>query len=129
MIGTDLKVLVVDQMATAVHSVSERLREVGFSQIDQAHDGQVALDWIAQGDYGLVVSEWELRRLTGLDLLKAVRSDPRTRDLPFVLMTDAVQVDKVIAARHAGVSGYLVKPFSESLLKQKLDGILDARMA
>ena len=106
-----------------------RLREVGFSQIDHAHDGQVALDRITHGDYGLVVSDWALKSVNGLELLKAVRADPRTRSLPFVLMTDQIEIDMVIAARQAGVSGYLVKPFSEDLLKQKLTTILDQSLS
>ena len=128
MIKPDCKVLVVDQMATSRHAICQRLREMGFIEIDQVHNDSQALELIQGGRYGLVLSEWELSALTGLELLKAVRADPQTRNLPFVLMTDQVQVDKVIAARQAGVSGYLVKPFSIQVLKQKLTGVFDGRM-
>lgn len=128
MIKPDCKVLVVDQMATSRHSVCQSLREIGFLEIDQTHDASLALDLIHQDRYDLVLSDWDLAALTGLDLLKAVRANPETRSLPFVLMTQQVQVDKVIAARQAGVSGYLVKPFSISVLKQKLVGVFEGRM-
>lgn len=124
MIDPHLKVLVVDPLRTATRSVADQLREIGFLYVDQAHNGIVARERLKHDHYGLVLSEWEIDTISGLDLLKIVRADPRTKGLPFLLMTDLVQVDRVIVARQAGVSGYLVKPFSEALLKQKLMTIL-----
>jgi two-component system chemotaxis response regulator CheY len=123
-IDPHLKVLVVDPLRTATRSVADQLREIGFLYVDQAHNGIVARERLKHDHYGLVLSEWEIDTISGLDLLKIVRADPRTKGLPFLLMTDLVQVDRVIVARQAGVSGYLVKPFSEALLKQKLMTIL-----
>lgn len=124
MIELGLKVLIVDPMATTTRSVADQFREVGFRQVDQVHNGQSAQEYLVRDDYGLVLAEWELGRVSGLDLLKSVRSNPRTKNLPFMLMTAEVDVDRVIAARQAGVSGYLVKPFSEKLLKQKLIALI-----
>ena len=124
MIESHLKVLVVDPLRTATRSVADQLREIGFLYVDQAHNGIVARERLKHDHYGLVLAEWEIDTISGLDLLKIVRAEPRTKTLPFLLMTDLVLVDRVIVARQAGVSGYLVKPFSEALLKQKLITIL-----
>ncbi len=124
MVDRGMRVLVVDEMTTMARSIARLLGELGFVNIDEIHDCRDAMRLLAVRRYGLVLSDWEMSPVTGFELLRTVRADPAMKSLPFILVTSEVRVEKVIAARQAGVSGYLVKPFSDALLKQKLVGIL-----
>lgn len=119
-----MNVLVVDDYRTMIRIVRGLLEQLGFRNIDDAADGAQALEKIQQGDYGLILSDWNMAPMTGYDLLKAVRADPRTRDIPFVMVTAEAKAENVVAARQAGVNNYIIKPFTLAVLKQKLTTVL-----
>lgn len=115
-----MNVLVVDDYKTMTRIVRGLMQQLGFTSIDDAADGQAALAKIRSKDYGLILSDWNMAPMSGYDLLKAVRADPRTKDVPFVMVTAEVKTENVIAARQAGVNNYIIKPFTLAVLKQKL---------
>lgn len=119
-----MKILVVDDYKTMVRIVRGLLNQLGFHNVDEATDGPTALSMIGANGYGLVLSDWNMAPMTGFELLKAVRADPKTRALPFVLVTAEAKVENVIAARQAGVNSYIIKPFTHAVLKQKLTAVL-----
>lgn len=119
-----MNVLVVDDYRTMIRIVRGLLEQLGFKNIDDAADGAQALEKIRHGDYGLILSDWNMAPMTGYDLLKAVRADPRTRAIPFVMVTAEAKAENVVAARQAGVNNYIIKPFTLAVLKQKLTAVL-----
>lgn len=100
------------------------LHQLGFSNVDEATDGQSAYAMIAGRQYGLVISDWNMQPMTGLDLLKRVRSEPKTAKLPFIMVTAEAKAENVVAARQAGVNNYIIKPFTQAVLKQKMVAVL-----
>lgn len=123
-VDKSMNVLVVDDYKTMVRIVRGLLEQLGFKNIDDAIDGVTALQKIQQNDYGLILSDWNMTPMTGYDLLKAVRADPRTRTTPFVMITAEAKTENVVAARQAGVNNYIIKPFTLAVLKQKLTTVL-----
>ncbi len=119
-----MNVLVVDDYKTMVRIVRSLLQQLGFVNIEDAPDGAVALDMIKKKKYGLVLSDWNMGVMTGYDLLRNVRADPDTADLPFVMVTAEAKIENVVAARKAGVSSYIIKPFTLAVLKQKLSAVI-----
>jgi two-component system chemotaxis response regulator CheY len=123
-VDLDMPVLVVDDFPTMVRIISKLLRQLGFSNIDSAADGSQAFQLMNQRDYGLVISDWNMEPVTGLDLVKAVRSDEKLSDTPFIMVTAESKPENVIVAKLAGVNSYIVKPFNADTLKMKLSGVL-----
>jgi len=123
-VDKSMSVLVVDDYKTMVRIVRGLLEQLGFKNIDDAIDGTTALQKIQQNDYGLILSDWNMAPMTGYELLKAVRADPRTRTTPFVMITAEAKTENVVAARQAGVNNYIIKPFTLAVLKQKLTTVL-----
>lgn len=123
-VDKSMNVLVVDDYKTMIRIVRGLLEQLGFRNIDEALDGGSALEKIQQNNYGLILSDWNMTPMTGFDLLKAVRADPRTRNTPFVMVTAEAKTENVVAARQAGVNNYIIKPFTLSVLKQKLTTVL-----
>lgn len=123
-VDMDMRVLVVDDYKTMTRIVRGLLQQLGFTNIDDCADGVAALDKIRSGKYGLVMSDWNMQPMTGFELLKAVRADEQMRDLKFVMVTAEARAENVVAARKAGVDGYIVKPFNVAVLKQKLGAVL-----
>ena len=121
-----ISVLVVDDFTTMVRIVRNILRHLDFTDIDEASSGTEALTKMRRKHYGLVISDWNMEPMTGIELLREVRSDPALCKIPFILVTSESKKDKVIAAKQAGVTGYIVKPFSPQILKAKLDAALAA---
>lgn len=119
-VDKSMNVLVVDDYKTMVRIVRGLLEQLGFRNIDEAADGPSALERIRSKDYGLILSDWNMAPMTGYELLKLVRADPRTKATPFVMVTAEAKTENVIAARQAGVSNYIIKPFTLAVLKQKL---------
>jgi two-component system, chemotaxis family, chemotaxis protein CheY len=119
-----MPVLVVDDYATMIRIVSNLLRQLGFSNIDTAMDGETALERMNARRYGLVLSDWNMEPMTGLDLVKAVRNDQTLNDTPFIMVTAESKPENVITAKLAGVDSYIVKPFNAETLKRKLSGVL-----
>lgn len=123
-VDKSMNVLVVDDYKTMVRIVRGLLEQLGFRNIDDASDGAAALEKIRETDYGLILSDWNMAPMTGYELLKAVRADPRTQSVPFVMITAEAKTDNVVAARKAGVNNYIIKPFTLAALKQKLTAVL-----
>lgn len=119
-VDKSMNVLVVDDYKTMVRIVRGLLEQLGFRNIDDAADGQAALEKVQAGNYGLILSDWNMAPMTGYDFLKAVRADPRTANTPFVMVTAEMKTENVVMARQAGVSNYIIKPFTLAVLKQKL---------
>jgi two-component system chemotaxis response regulator CheY len=119
-----MNVLVVDDYKSMVRIVRGLLNQLGFQNVDEALDGPTALALIRSKTYGLVLSDWNMQPMTGLELLKEVRAEERTRSLPFVMVTAEAKAENVVAARQAGVNNYVIKPFTLAVLKQKLTTVL-----
>jgi two-component system chemotaxis response regulator CheY len=125
-VDVSMPILVVDDYKTMIRIISNLLRQLGFHNIDEATDGGRALSLMRGRSYGLVISDWNMEPMTGLDLLKEVRSDSKLKDTPFIMVTAESKTDNVITAKAAGVSNYIVKPFNAETLKSKLTTVLGA---
>jgi len=119
-----MNVLVVDDYKSMVRIVRGMLNQLGFVNVDDAPDGAAAMALLKEKDYGLVLSDWNMQPVTGLELLKQVRAEERTKKTPFVMVTAEAKVENVIAARQAGVNNYVIKPFTLAVLKQKLTSVV-----
>ncbi len=125
MLDLSLKVLVVDDFSTMRRIVKNLLKQIGYSDIEEAEDGVQALSKLQNGGFGLVVSDWNMPNMDGLDMLKAIRHDAAIKDMPVLMVTAEAEKEKVITAIQAGVNNYVVKPFTGEILKEKLDKIFD----
>ncbi len=123
MFNFKIKVLVVDDFPTMRRIVKNLLKQLGFENIEEAENGEDALRKLRSGDYGLVVSDWNMPVMEGIELLKHIRSDPQLKDIPFLMVTAEAEKEKVIEAIKAGVDNYIVKPFTGEVLKEKLEKI------
>ncbi|MFK0298336.1 response regulator [Brevundimonas sp. NPDC090276] len=119
-----MNVLVVDDYKSMVRIVRGMLNQLGFVNVDDAPDGAAAMALLKEKSYGLVLSDWNMQPVTGLELLKQVRAEERTKATPFVMVTAEAKVENVIAARQAGVNNYVIKPFTLAVLKQKLTSVI-----
>ena len=122
-VDTTMKVLVVDDFATMRRIVKGVLKQLGFSDIIEAENGSSALDELKKEKVGLIVSDWNMPKMTGLDLLKAVRGDERLKSIPFIMVTAEGQKENVLEAVKAGVSNYIVKPFTPETFNEKLQKV------
>jgi two-component system chemotaxis response regulator CheY len=118
-----LPILVVDDYGTMVRIMRNLLKQIGFEDIDTASGGATALELLQSRKYGLIISDWNMEPMSGLELLQKVRSDPATSAVPFMMITAESKTENVLAARRAGVTTYLEKPFSALKLKGKIDQI------
>jgi len=118
-----MPVLIVDDYSTMVCIIRNLLKQVGFRDIDDASDGSQALAKMRERKYGLVISDWNMEPMTGYDLLKEARQDPELTTTPFIMVTAESKTENVIAAKRAGVSNYIVKPFNAQTLKSKIDAV------
>ncbi len=126
MAGVDknMSILIVDDYKTMLRIIRNLLKQLGFNSVDEAIDGSSALTKLRDKDFGLVISDWNMEPMSGLQLLKEVRSDVKLKELPFIMITAESKSENVIAAKEAGVSNYLVKPFNAATLKGKLTTVL-----
>lgn len=120
-----IKILVVDDFSTMRRIVKNILKQLGYENIEEAEDGVQAYNKLKSGNFGFVVADWNMPNMDGLELLKKVRSDPELKGLPFLMVTAEAEKDKVIEAIKAGVSNYIVKPFTAEVLKEKMDRIFE----
>ncbi len=121
-----MPILIVDDYKTMLRIVRNILKHVGFENVDEAADGGEAFNKMKEKQYGLVISDWNMEPVTGLDLLKQLRADGNMKSTPFIMITAESKTENVIAAKEAGVSNYIVKPFNAETLKQKLTAVLGA---
>jgi two-component system, chemotaxis family, chemotaxis protein CheY len=120
----DLTVLVVDDFSTMRRIVRNILRELDFKDILEADDGSSAVEILKTQKVDLIVSDWNMPKMTGLELLKFVRSNPQTKDLPFLMVTAEAQKENIVEAVKARVSNYIIKPFTAITLSEKLAKII-----
>ena len=118
-----MPILVVDDYATMIRILRNLLKQIGFDNIDDASDGSSALVKMHGKKYGLVISDWNMEPMTGYDLLKEVRANPELSQIPFIMITAESKTENVIAAKKAGVSNYIVKPFNAATLKTKMEAV------
>ena len=119
----NMKVLVVDDFATMRRIIKNILIQLGYKNIIEADDGTTALDVLKQTKINMIISDWNMPKMTGLDLLKAVRADAGMSDIPFIMVTAEAQQDNIIMAVKAKVSQYIVKPFTAETLGEKISKI------
>ena len=124
-VDKNMRVLIVDDYKTMLRIIRNLLKQLGFNNIDEAIDGSSALAMLRSGNtYGLVISDWNMEPMTGLQLLREVRADAHLKSLPFIMVTAESKTENVIAAKEAGVSNYIVKPFNAETLKTKMSSVL-----
>ena len=124
-----MPILIVEAYQTMVRSIRNLLKQIGFENIDEASNGAEALAKLRARPYGLVISDWTMSPMTGFELLQAMRSDPALQATPLIMVTAESKTDNVVAARKAGVSGYIVKPFNAATLKSMIDSAFLSRAA
>lgn len=120
----DIQVLIADDFATMRRIVKNALKAIGFNNIKEADDGKKALSLLKKEPVGLILSDWNMPNMSGLELLKAVRSDDKLKDIPFIMVTAEGQKDNVVEAVKMGVSNYLMKPFTPESIREKVEKVL-----
>ena len=120
---TSMTILTVDDFSTMRRIVRNLLRELGYENILEADDGTTALDVLKEQKVDFIISDWNMPQMTGLELLKTVRADSNWKDIPVLLVTAESLKENVVEAVKAGVNGYIVKPFTSEILKEKIDSI------
>lgn len=125
MVDKNIKILVVDDFPTMRRIVRNLLKELEFVNVDEAEDGAVGLEKIRTGNYGFVVSDWNMPNMDGLSMLKAVRAEAGTARLPVLMVTAEAKKENIIAAAQAGANGYVVKPFTAVTLEEKITKIFE----
>ncbi len=120
-----IKFLVVDDFSTMRRIVRNLLKELGYTNVEEAEDGAVALGKLKGSGFDFVVSDWNMPNMDGLTLLQSVRADPALKHLPVLMITAEAKKENIIAAAQAGASGYIVKPFTAATLNEKLAKIFE----
>ncbi|MDX2113307.1 MAG: response regulator [Alphaproteobacteria bacterium] len=123
-VNKNMPILVVDDYNTMRRIVRNLLKQLGFDNADEAADGTEALKKLREKPFGMVISDWNMEPMSGMELLKQVRADEKLKMLPFIMVTAESKPENVIAAKQAGVSNYIVKPFNAETLKTKLVSVL-----
>lgn len=119
----DMTVLLVDDFSTMRRILKKALKVIGFNNFIEAEDGKDAIEKLKNNNVGLIFCDWNMPNMTGLDFLKYVRSEDKLKDLPFIMVTAEGQKSNVIAAVDAGVSNYIIKPFTADTIKEKLNKV------
>jgi two-component system, chemotaxis family, chemotaxis protein CheY len=123
-VDMQMNILIVDDYKTMLRIIRNLLKQLGFNNVDEATDGSMALQKLRDKDYGLVISDWNMEPMTGIQLLREVRADAKLKALPFIMITAESKTENVIAAKEAGVNNYIVKPFNAATLKTKLASVI-----
>jgi two-component system, chemotaxis family, chemotaxis protein CheY len=124
--NTDRQVLIVDDYNTMRRILRNLLGQIGFANVEEAEDGAGGLKKMRERNIGLVISDWNMAPMSGLEFLKEVRNDALLKETPFIMITAESKTEKVVAAKAAGVSNYIVKPFNADTLKKKIEAVLGA---
>ena len=119
-----MNILIVDDYKTMLRIIRNLLKQLGFNNIDEASDGSEALQKAKKNSYGLIISDWNMEPMTGLQLLKEIRADNGLSKTPFIMITAESKTENVVAAKQAGVNNYIVKPFNAETLKSKMTSVL-----
>jgi two-component system chemotaxis response regulator CheY len=123
-VDMNMNILIVDDYKTMLRIIRNLLKQLGFNNVDEATDGSMALQKLRDREYGLVISDWNMEPMTGIQLLREVRADARLKAMPFIMITAESKTENVVAAKEAGVNNYIVKPFNAATLKTKLVTVL-----
>lgn len=123
-VDKNMTVLIVDDYKTMLRIIRNLLKQLGFNNVEEASDGAEALKVLQSKEVHLVISDWNMEPMTGLQLLKEVRADARLKTLPFIMITAESKTENVIAAKQAGVNNYIVKPFNAATLKTKMSSVI-----
>ncbi len=124
-VDINMNVLIVDDYNTMLRIIKNLLKQLGFNNVDEAMDGEAAMEKVKAKNYGLIISDWNMEPMSGIDFLKAVRgSDQSYKDTPFIMITAESKTENVISAKQAGVNNYIVKPFNAETLKGKMAAVL-----
>lgn len=122
-LNKQMPILIVDDFSTMRRIVKNCLKQLGFENVTEAEDGQIAFEKLKAGNFELVISDWNMPNMMGIDLLRAVRADEKYKAVPFLMVTAESQKENVLEAAKAGVSNYIIKPFTADMLETKLEAI------
>ena len=122
-IDKNMPILIVDDYKTMLRIIKNLLKQLGFENVDEATDGTMAFEKAKEKKYGLIISDWNMEPMSGYELLQKVRADEGMKALPFIMITAESKTDNVVAAKQAGVSNYIVKPFNAGTLKGKIEAV------
>lgn len=125
-VDSNMPILIVDDYKTMLRIIRNLLKQLGFQNVDEASDGSSALQKLREGQFSLVISDWNMEPMSGLELLEQVRADDKLKALPFIMVTAESKTENVVAAKQAGVNNYIVKPFNAATLKSKLTSVIGA---
>jgi len=125
MADANMKILVVDDFGTMRKIIKNLLRELGYSNVEEAEDGARALEKLKEGGFNFVITDWNMPNMPGIELLKTIRVTDGIKDMPILMVTAEAEKEKVVAAVQAKVNNYVVKPFTSAVLKEKIDSIFD----
>ena len=125
MIDKSIKILVVDDFPTMRRIVRNLLKELEFLNVDEAEDGVAGLEKLRGGNFGFVVSDWNMPNMDGLTMLQTIRADPELKKLPVLMVTAEAKKENIVAAAQAGANGYVVKPFTAATLEEKITKIFE----
>lgn len=125
MVQKTMKILVVDDFPTMRRIIRNLLKDLGFENVDEAEDGAQGLEKLRNSTFDLVVSDWNMPNMDGLEMLKSIRQDPELSKLPVLMVTAEAKKENIIAAAQAGANGYVVKPFTAATLEEKLNKIFE----
>ncbi|MAF97711.1 MAG: two-component system response regulator [Micavibrio sp.] len=124
-VDKNMNVLIVDDYNTMLRIIKNLLKQLGFNNVDEATDGSMALEKVKKKPYGLIISDWNMEPMTGLEFLKQVRGSSESyKDTPFIMVTAESKTENVVMAKQAGVNNYIVKPFNAETLKTKISAVI-----
>ena len=123
-VDMSMPILIVDDYKTMLRIIRNLLKQLGFNNVDEATDGSAALQKLRDKEYHLVISDWNMEPMSGMQLLTEVRADTKLKELPFIMITAESKTENVIAAKKAGVNNYIVKPFNAGTLKAKMSAVI-----
>ncbi|MCW8955501.1 MAG: chemotaxis response regulator CheY [Gammaproteobacteria bacterium] len=121
----NMKILIVDDFSTMRRIIKNLLRDLGFNNTQEADDGNTGLPMLQTGKFDFLVTDWNMPGMTGIDLLRAVRADPKLQSLPVLMVTAEAKKEQIVLAAKEGVNGYVVKPFTAQTLKEKIEKIFE----
>ena len=123
-VDKNMPILIVDDYKTMLRIIRNLLKQLDFLNVEDAIDGSSALQKLRERKFGLIISDWNMEPMTGIQLLKEVRADDNLKKIPFIMITAESKTENVVVAKEAGVSNYIVKPFNAATLRSKLVGVL-----
>ncbi len=125
MVDLKMRIMVVDDFSTMRRIIKNILKQLGYTELEEAEDGEHALGKLREKPVQFIISDWNMPKMDGLELLKNIRNDSQLKEIPFLMVTAESEKENIMAAIGAGVSNYIVKPFTAEILKEKMDKVLE----